>query len=62
MEQRKRVNASQSAKGVWKIEATVEITDSVPTPAQDIARAILDLIKKTEAAFVADGRKLAGKE
>lgn len=30
MEQRKRINVSQGAKGDWKIEATVEITGTAP--------------------------------
>jgi hypothetical protein len=60
MEQRKRVNASQAAKGEWKIEATVEVLDSNSVEAQAIAGMILDLVKETETAFLRDGRKLAG--
>jgi len=60
MEQRKRVNASQGAKGDWKIDATAEIKDDKPVSSEDVALAILGLIKTTESAFRADGRKLVG--
>ncbi len=59
MEQRKRVNAKQTAAGLWQLDVTVEWTageiDNTALASDQLA-----LIKATEAAFSADGRKLAG--
>lgn len=50
---RKRVNASQTAKGLWQIEATVETCDG-SDPQVDLLRIIDD----TAARFIASGKKL----
>jgi hypothetical protein len=60
MEQRKRVNASQGAKGEWKLDATVEMSDGQIVANEQMAGNLIELIKSTEAAFRADGRKIAG--
>jgi hypothetical protein len=64
METRKRINASQGAKGDWKLDCTYEVVSAGEigeAPLNElVASTILDLIKTTESAFRADGRKLAG--
>lgn len=61
MEQRKRINASQGAKGEWKLDATVEWTDKEKLiDNHSIAEDSLALIKQTESVYRADGRKIAG--
>lgn len=69
-EPRYRINASQSAKGYWQLDATIEDSKDrlVISDKQDIAdtetislgEKLLQLVKETEKAFRADGRKLAG--
>ena len=66
MEQRKRINAKQTAKGEWQIDATVEWTGDdadISTGKMDngnVSLAILGLIKTVESDFQRDDRKLAG--
>jgi hypothetical protein len=59
MEQRKRINAKQTAAGLWQIDATVEWTGS-EIDNQTIAADQLALVKAVETAYRIDGRKLAG--
>ena len=65
-----RLNASQTAKGVWKMDCTVENAKEswqVPDP-DDISvvtvitlgQKVLDMLKDAEQRFRKDGRKLAG--
>lgn len=52
-----RINVSQTAKGLHQFEATVEMpADSDETG--HIGERLLDMLKKTEASFRKDGRKL----
>ena len=60
MEQRKRVNVKQTAKGEWQIDVTVEITNGTIVSNDFIAKESLDLVKSVETKFVADGRRMAG--
>lgn len=65
-----RINASQTAKNFWQIEATVEMEsdwikvaneqDVANTENQHIGHKLLSVIKETEKAFRADGRKIVG--
>lgn len=69
-EPRYRINASQSAKGYWQLDATIEDSKDrlVISDSKDIAdietislgEKLLQIIKETEEAFRKDGRKLAG--
>lgn len=60
MEQRKRVNAKQTAKGEWQIDCTVEITDETIVSNDFISKESIDLVKAVEHQFTADGRRIAG--
>ena len=71
-EPRFRIGTKQTAKNRWQLDATVENkseTIAMSTNPDDVASGIvhddlglrlLSLIKKTEAAFRADGRKMVG--
>lgn len=69
-EPRYRINASQTAKGYWQLDATIEDSKDrlVISDKQDVAdietislgEKLLEIIKQTEDAFRRDGRKLAG--
>ena len=54
---RYRINAKQTAKGFWYLDATAEL--SSPDEAAD---ALLKMIQKTEKMFTKDGRILVGVE
>jgi hypothetical protein len=54
---RKRINASQTAKGLFQLEATVETFDG-----SDPGAELLRILKDAEARFLADGKKLVGTE
>ena len=60
MEQRKRVNVKQTAKGEWQIDATVEMTAAGVLDNKLIARESIDLVKAVEAEYHADGRRMVG--
>lgn len=71
-EPRFRIHAKQTAGNKWYLDATVEYksqTIAMSTNPEDVASNIvhndlglelLSLIKKTEAVFRADGRKMVG--
>ena len=72
-ETRYRVNAKSTTKGIWTLDVTVELPDSSLNRNIDesnsdimekntIGEELLRIIKNTERAFVADGRRLAGDE
>ena len=56
-EKRIRVNAKSTAKGLWTLDVTVEVTGEDVTGA-DVD--ILSIIQEKEKEFRADGRQLAG--
>lgn len=56
-EKRIRVNAKSTAKGVWCLDVTVEVTGEGVTGA-DVD--VLKIIQEKEKEFREDGRQLAG--
>lgn len=57
IEKRIRVNAKSTAKGIWCLDVTVEVTgEDVTTHDVDV----LKIIQEKEKEFREDGRKLAG--
>lgn len=56
-EKRIRVNAKSTAKGVWTLDVTVEVSGEEITGA-DVD--VLSIIKEKEKEFRDDGRQLAG--
>ena len=58
-EKRIRVNAKSTAKGIWSLDVTVEVTGEVVDESQ---ADVLSIIQAKEKEFKADGRKLAGDE
>lgn len=73
VEPRFRINAKQTAKGVWYFDATAEYKNdkiSRSDSEADLGKLIteplglrlLSMIKETESAFEKDGRKLVGNE
>ena len=69
-EKRFRINASQTAKGLWYFDATIEMgedqikiqdeSDVGKIENQSLGGKLLQLIKQTEKAFTEDGKKLVG--
>lgn len=70
-EPRFRINASQTAKNLWQLNATVEYksdkiemstdpADKGNTADTTLGLRLLSLIKETEKEFRADGRKMVG--
>jgi len=70
-EPRVRLNASQTAKNLWKLEVTVEnksehieISNDPNDPGNTVRTHLglqaLSVIKETEATFRRDGRKMVG--
>ena len=69
---RYRINAKQTAKGLWQLDCTVELgCDSLVESKRDpedmgdsvelgIGQKLLAVIKETETAFRADGKLMAG--
>lgn len=68
-EPRFRINAKQTAKGVWYFDATVEYksdkisrssseADAGATITEPLGLRLLSMIKETEKSFKEDGRKL----
>ena len=56
-ENRVRVNARSTSKGVWSLDVTVEVSgEEVSNEGVDV----LSVIKEQEKQFREDGRKLAG--
>lgn len=61
-ENRIRVNAKSTSKGIWSLDVTVEYS-KVIVSGEEISGAdvnVLSIIKEQEKQFKADGRKLAG--
>ena len=58
-EKRIRVNAKSTAKGIWSLDITVEVSSEAVTAA-DVD--VLKIIQEKEKEFREDGRKLAGDE
>lgn len=56
-EKRIRVNAKSTAKGIWCLDVTVEVTGEDVT-IQDVD--VLKVIQEKEKEFREDGRQLAG--
>ena len=56
-EKRIRVNAKSTAKGIWSLDVTVEVTGENIT-ANDVD--VLKVIQEKEKEFREDGRQLAG--
>lgn len=70
-ESRFRINAKQTAKGLWQFDATCENSSdkvSLPLSAEDVGNVktvelgvkLLSIIKEAEKAFRDDGRHLVG--
>ena len=70
-EPRFRINASQTAKNLWQLNATCEYksdkielssdeNDTGNTVKTTLGLRLLSLIKETEKEFRADGRKMVG--
>jgi len=57
VEKRIRVNAKSTAKGIWSLDVTVEVTGEDITALQ---ANVLEIIKEKEKEFHDDGRQLAG--
>ena len=58
-EKRIRVNAKSTAKGLWQLDVTVEVSGEEVT-SDDVD--VLKVIKAKEKEFADDGRKMAGDE
>ena len=69
-EKRFRLNASQTAKGLWQLDCTIELSEDHVTISPDtdkgdvksipLGEKLLLIIQETEKAFKTDGRKLVG--
>ena len=68
-----RINAKQTAKGMWYFDATAEYksdkisrstsdSDAADTIVEPLGLRLLSMIKETEKAFSEDGRKTVGEE
>ena len=68
-----RINAKQTAKGLWYFDATVEYksdkisrstseADSADTISEPLGLRLLSMIKETEQAFNEDGRETVNGE
>ena len=70
IEKRYRINATQTAKGLWYFDATIEVNEDHVTISPDtdkgdvksipLGEKLLSIIQETEKAFKADGRKMVG--
>ncbi len=54
---RYRINAKQTAKGLWYLDATAELSSPDEAP-----EALLKMLQKTEKMFTKDGRILVEAE
>ena len=69
---RYRINAKQTAKGLWQLDCTVELGEDHVIESKEnpkdwgdatkvlIGQKLLAIVKETEAQFRADGKKIAG--
>ena len=71
IEPRYRLNAKQTAKNLWQLEATVEngdhtmkrsvtADDAANVVSEPLGVVLLSIIKEAEKAFRDDGRKMVG--